>query len=565
MKIRIQLFCLVTLLLFGFSGYAQKKQIAKFETRIALAVKKAYPASVRIWGFDVKQNERTSAQFSGVVVSKDGYILTAAHTVYPGKNYKVFFPDGRECIAMALGRIDKKDTPGTPDVGMMKIVDKGDWPLAEMGYSSSLVVNEPCISISYPETLNQNLPTLRLGRIAEVKNTYGFIRSTCKMEPGDSGGPLFDYMGRVIGLHSAIDVQEDQNFEIPIDLYRKYWTALNSQTDYNTLPEQVDVLHIDTLKDVILRENNGTLLNPKLKIADRNNVKSYAITSKIGNKTQTVAATLINLNEPVEGFKQILISKNTMVGTNPLLWVGEKQVRLVVLKKDQDNDMVILGTPENVKGGIALNQVPDSFIKPEMGKFLYIVKPDGAVMHGILSSSLFDLPKISSQAFLGAIVVYRSNPIQFSLIKPDSPAEKAGLKVGDELISINGKALTQSTEFASELMHFWPGDTVSFLWMSDGKKKTANIELISRPAGVSNHPAEKFAGGKSERRDGFKEVFAHDIAIMPSECGTPVFNREGEFVGINIARFSRTATICMPVQVIHKVIRSLRNVKSKVL
>lgn len=565
MKIRIQVLCLVTLLLSGFSGYAQKKQIAKFETRIALAVKKAYPASVRIWGFDVKQNERTSAQFSGVVVSKDGYILTAAHTVYPGRNYKVFFPDGRECIAMALGRIDKKDTPGIPDVGMMKIVDKGDWPFAEMGYSSSLVVNEPCISISYPETLNQNLPTLRLGRIAEVKNTYGFIRSTCKMEPGDSGGPLFDYMGRVIGLHSAIDVQEDQNFEIPVDLYRKYWTALNSQTDYNTLPEQVDVLQADTLKDLILRENRGRLLNPRLIIADGNNKKSYSITSKIGDKSQSIAATLINLKEPIAGFKQILISKNTMIGTDPLLWVGEKQVKLAILKKDQDNDLIILGTTENIKGGIALGKVSDSSTKLEMGKLLYTGKPDGTVMHGILSSSLFDLPKITSQAFLGAMVVYRSSPIQFSLIKPDSPAEKGGLKVGDELLSINGKALTQSTEFASELMQFWPGDRVNFVWMSDGKRKSANIELISRPTGISNHPAEKFAGGKSERRDGFKQVFPHDIAITPSECGTPVFDRNGEFVGINIARFSRAATICIPAQVVCNTILSLRNMQSRAL
>jgi len=565
MKIRIQVFCLVTLLLSGFSSYAQKKQIEKFEKRIALAVRKAYPASVRIWGFDIKQNERTSAQFSGVVVSKDGYILTAAHTIYPGKNYKVFFPDGRECIAMALGRIDKKDEPGIPDVGMMKIVDKGDWPFAEMGFSSSLVVNEPCISISYPETLNQNLPTLRLGRIAEVKNTYGFIRSTCKMEPGDSGGPLFDYMGRVIGMHSAIDVQEDQNFEIPVDLYRKYWTALSSQTDYNTLPEKVDVLHSDLLKDVILKENSGVLLNPRLVVADRNNKYSYLIKSKIGDKSQSIAATLINLKEPIAGFKQILVTKNTMVGANPLLFVGEKQFGLVLLKKDQDNDLVILGTTENIKGGIGLNQISDSNTKLDMGKLLHTIKPDGAVLHGILSSSLLDLPKVASQAFLGAMVVYRSSPIQFSLIKPDSPAEKGGLKVGDELLSINGKTLTQSTDFASELIKFWPGDTVNFVWMSDGKRKSASIKLISRQAGISNHPAEKFAGGKSDRRDGFKQVFAHDIAITPSECGTPVFDREGKFVGINIARFSRTATICIPAQVVYNTILSLRNMQSKAL
>mgnify|MGYP006190613121 FL=1 len=132
-----------------------------------------------------------------------------------------------------------------PDVGMMKITDKGIWPFAEMGYSNSLVAGEPCISISYPESLNQQLPTLRLGQVAEVKNEYGFIRSTCKMEPGDSGGPLFDYHGRVIGLHSAIDVGEDQNFEIPVDLYRKYWTALKKEMTYTSFPVLQDSIGKD--------------------------------------------------------------------------------------------------------------------------------------------------------------------------------------------------------------------------------------------------------------------------------------------------------------------------------
>ena len=71
-------------MLFNLNAIAQKKQVAKFQYTIAQAVKKAYSASVRMWGFDVQQNQRTSGQFSGVVVSADGYILTAAHTILPG-------------------------------------------------------------------------------------------------------------------------------------------------------------------------------------------------------------------------------------------------------------------------------------------------------------------------------------------------------------------------------------------------------------------------------------------------------------------------------------------------
>ncbi|MBC6111888.1 trypsin-like peptidase domain-containing protein [Pedobacter fastidiosus] len=559
MKIKLTVFTLTLLLCVNYNVDAQKKQIDKFQAKINDAVKKAYVASVRMWGFDVQQNQRTSAQFSGVVVSADGYILTAAHTIFPGKNYKVFFPDGKECIAIALGRIDNKETPGIPDVGMMKIVDKGIWPFAEMGYSYSLVKNEPCISISYPESLNQSLPTLRLGRIEETKNTYGFIRSSCKMEPGDSGGPLFDYMGRVIGLHSAIDLLEDQNFEIPVDLYRKYWTALNLENNYSSFPEIKDSIGLDPLQKIIQKDNKMKFLNPDFsKISSILNV-SYLIESNLKGSIANIGATLFNFQASNGEVRQFLISKNTMIGSDPQVTINGVKKHLNVIAKDQDNDLMLLQTEVKIKGGVNLKPGMGNEQKTEMGRFLYTVKPDGRLIHSILSSSVFSLPKVNSQAYLGAMVAYNSSPVYFSLIKPESPAGKAGIKVGDELVSINGKNLTKASEFAPTILQFWVDDEVNFEWISDGVKKSKIIPLTERTQSIFNHPAEKFEGGKSVRRDGFDQVFAQDAAIKPAECGTPIFDLEGNFCGINIARFSRTATICIPTKVvIDFVVKSLR-------
>jgi serine protease Do len=85
--------------------YAQPVNVKKLEETIRGAIQKAYPASVRIYGYDTVLKQQMSAQFSGVVVSKAGDILTAAHVTVPGKTYKVTFPDGREGIAIALGKI----------------------------------------------------------------------------------------------------------------------------------------------------------------------------------------------------------------------------------------------------------------------------------------------------------------------------------------------------------------------------------------------------------------------------------------------------------------------------
>ncbi len=536
-------------LFIGLSAAAQKKQVAKFQQIVNEAVKKTYPASVRMWGFDVQQQQRTSAQFSGVVVSADGYILTAAHTIIPGKNYKVFFPDGRECIAIALGKIESKDTPGIPDVGMMKITDKGDWPYAEMGYSASLVKNEPCISISYPETLNQTWPTLRLGNVAEVKNEYGFIRSTCKMEPGDSGGPLFDYHGRVIGLHSAIDVSEEMNFEIPVDLYRRYWTALINGKLYTAFPDQLDSIKTDPLHSVIEKENKQKALHPVFETPSLKN-RCLLIKSTVKGKTQEIEATLFNVKMANGDKKQFLLSKNAMVGENAQLINNGLAFPLVVLKRDKENDLALLQTPEKLAGGVDLDVASGDAGKIEKGRFLYTVEHDGKVVCSVLSSSIFNVPKINNMPYLGAMVVYNSSPVQFSLIKAGSPAEKAGIKVGDEIISINGKSLTKASEFAPEMLKYWADDELVFEWTSDSVKVRKSIKLDERIQAAFNHPAEKFEGGKSERRDGFDHVFAHDAAIKASACGSPVFDWEGNFYGINIARFSRTTTLVVPKNIL---------------
>lgn len=536
-------------LLFGLNATAQKKQVAKFQYTISQAVKKAYPASVRMWGFDVQQQQRTSAQFSGVVISADGYILTAAHTILPGKNYKVFFPDGRECIAVALGKIENKETPGIPDVGMMKITDKGTYPFAEMGYSASLLKDEPCISISYPESLDQTLPTLRLGRIAEVKNEYGFIRSTCKMEPGDSGGPLFDYRGRVIGLHSAIDVSEEMNFEIPVDLYRRYWTALNSETLYTAFPEKTDPVKADPLSLILQKESRKKALHPDFDLPIIKN-SCFTISSIIKGQQQRIDACLLNVETASNGKKQFLLSKNTMVGENAEGVINGVKVPIKLIGKDQEIDLALFSLEQHITGGIDLNITETDTVKIEMGKLLYSINHAGKVIRSVLGSSLFNLPKINSQPYLGAMVVYNASPVQFSLIKEGSPAEKAGIKVGDELISINGKAIKKANEFAPEMMKYWADDEVTFEWANASGKTKKTFKLDGRGQSVSNHPADKFEGGKSERRDGFNAVFTHDAAIKANDCGSPVFDWEGHFYGINIARFSRTSTVVIPKKTI---------------
>jgi serine protease Do len=75
--------------------------------------------------------------------------------------------------------------------------------------------------------------------------------------------------------------------------------------------------------------------------------------------------------------------------------------------------------------------------------------------------------------------------------------------------------------------------------------------LGSLPA-FSNHAADQIE--KSGRRDGFGEVIAHDADLQPDECGGPIFNLDGEFLGLNIARHSRVRSYTLTADVLQQFI-----------
>ena len=94
-----------------------------------------------------------------------------------------------------------------------------------MGDSSSLKTNQPCLSISHPGGYNRSRgAVIRFGYIVRpLTNGSGMVQSTALMEPGDSGGALFDLNGDIIAIHSRIGRSMDRNYDVPINKFREYW------------------------------------------------------------------------------------------------------------------------------------------------------------------------------------------------------------------------------------------------------------------------------------------------------------------------------------------------------
>jgi len=174
---------------------------------------------------------------SGVIVDEDGLVLTAAHVLAGEPNpltgefppYKV----GQECrVVLADGKRVKAKTLGVNsdiDSGMLRIIEKGPnngkWPYATVAKSADLKKGQWVVSLGHPGGPKRDRPPpARLGRIENV--TRDIVRSNCTLVGGDSGGPLFDLDGNVVGIHSRIGLTLAHNLHIPTEEFRKQWDAL---------------------------------------------------------------------------------------------------------------------------------------------------------------------------------------------------------------------------------------------------------------------------------------------------------------------------------------------------
>jgi serine protease Do len=161
-----------------------------------------------------------AAQGSGVIVSKDGYVLTAGHvSAQPDRDVTLILRDGKKVKGKTLGNNRAIDS------GMIKITDEGDWPFLEMGKSADLKRGQWVIAAGHPGGYRQGrTPPVRLGRVLD--NNDNVIRTDCTLVGGDSGGPLFDLDGKVVGIHSRIGGTITSNMHVPVDTYRATWDRL---------------------------------------------------------------------------------------------------------------------------------------------------------------------------------------------------------------------------------------------------------------------------------------------------------------------------------------------------
>ena len=193
-------------------------ELRAMQDHVQQLIKKVMPTVVSI--------ELRSSQGSGVVVTEDGYVLTAGHVISkPNKRAICRFKEGNEPVrAKTLGINSGIDS------GLVKLESQESFPYAEMGDSNQLEKGQWVLAVGHPGGYEAKRgAVVRLGRILAINKTG--LRTDCALVGGDSGGPLFDMEGRVIGINSRIGDDLDKNIHVPVNTFGNTWDKLvNAET-----------------------------------------------------------------------------------------------------------------------------------------------------------------------------------------------------------------------------------------------------------------------------------------------------------------------------------------------
>ncbi|MEY3394250.1 MAG: hypothetical protein RL346_486 [Verrucomicrobiota bacterium] len=199
------------------------EDLLKIEKQVRKVSEKALPATVALVA------ESTGSSGSGVVVSKDGLILTAAHVIQGLKHVDVYFSDGKRWRARVLGANFSKD------IGMVQIIDKGPWPWVEIGESKPLEAGDWVVALGHSAGFDPaRTPPVRFGRVMS-DGPGNYFTTDCTLIGGDSGGPLFDLEAKLVGINSSIGWSWNNNNHAGVDGFREDWDRLAAGETWGAL------------------------------------------------------------------------------------------------------------------------------------------------------------------------------------------------------------------------------------------------------------------------------------------------------------------------------------------
>jgi serine protease Do len=243
-------------------------------TLVQIRVKRA--VEVRAEGQDPFHGpEERASSGSGFVIRQDGHLVTNAHVVSDAERIQVKLSDGRRFEARLIGQDDRVD------LALIKIETTG-LPVAELGDSNRLRVGEFVLALGHPFGLEQTVSFGIVSRkgapLLVAAPGFDFIQTDAAVNPGNSGGPLVNMAGEVMGVNSMAARNGSIGFAIPVNLIKGLLPQLaeKGKVEWGWLGVSIGEVSEEDQAKYNLKEARGVLIRQVVagQPADRGGVKA---------------------------------------------------------------------------------------------------------------------------------------------------------------------------------------------------------------------------------------------------------------------------------------------------
>jgi len=368
---------------------------------------------------------RIAGQGSGFIVDSDGYIITNNHVVQNAQKITVKLLDGRSFSATVVGQ------DSATDLAVLKVEKARDLPVVTLGDSSKLRVGQWAIAIGNPFGLDHTVTVGIISAIGRSGLAFGgpsegpiyqdFIQTDASINFGNSGGPLCNIRGEVIGVNAAINpMGQGIGFAIPINLAKNVFKSLIKQGKVvrgwlGVYPQDIDER---LQKELELPDREGVLIA---------GVIPSSPAEKIGIREGDVVRAIDG--RPIKSANDLMIMVAAMEpGT---------KVKISLLRDKKD---IILEA--------AIGERPAEDILAE-GEAPGLRAP----WRGITVSRITpDLVKRYSLQISEGVVI--------TGVEPNSSAKSAGLREGDIILQVNRIRISNLEEFISSVRRVNPDEDV---------------------------------------------------------------------------------------------------------
>lgn len=393
-----------------------------------------------------KQGEEDSEFFqqgtgSGIIITKDGYILTNYHVIENATSFNIILYDRREYQAKFIG-----GDPNT-DVGLIKIT-AANLPTAFIGNSDSIKIGEWVMAVGSPLNFSSTITAgiiSALGRnIRIIDSEYGvenFIQTDAVINPGNSGGALINLNGEVIGLNTAIATRtglyQGYGFAIPINLATK-------------------IVH-----DIVtFGEVRRGLLGVSISEVNSRVAKGVGLSRPTGVFVQGL--------QPGKAAEQAGLRSGDVilsVDGSEVISVNDLQIRIASKNPDQLVVLKVWRDLEEVTFRVKLGQAPINQTINSNNN--HRKKP-----FKNLGMQIRDLTSMEQKTFDLKSGVFIDN------VKGGSPANKGGIFPGFVIYRFNGEQVRDKDDFESKLSKMKTGQVVKFTIRPPGFRDAADDRTL---------------------------------------------------------------------------------------